>query len=241
MTKKFFTKDRISHFDIFDRHADEAIQQMRMRLKAGYAIDFQVHSTKYPRTLHADIPRKDVMGRFTLDSATEFLFGSCVHSLSAGLSYPHNAMPPDSFSHRNNSAEEFAQAFLLAQRLISERERMGSVWPLFEIFKSKTDEPMKIVNAYLEPIIKEAVEKQRKAPISEKPSAELDDDETVLDHLVKLTSGPFSCLYRILLKSTGIFQCTDPVLLKDETLNIMIAGRDTVSYHIRRLQFLVAC
>ena len=31
------------------------------------------------------------MSRFTLDSATEFLFGNCVESLSAGLPYPRNA------------------------------------------------------------------------------------------------------------------------------------------------------
>jgi hypothetical protein len=42
MTKKFFTKDRISHFDIFDRRAEEAIKQMRIRLREGHAFDFQV-------------------------------------------------------------------------------------------------------------------------------------------------------------------------------------------------------
>ena len=42
MTRPFFTKDRISHFENFDRHADEAIQQLKTRLNEGYAVDIQV-------------------------------------------------------------------------------------------------------------------------------------------------------------------------------------------------------
>jgi hypothetical protein len=130
------------------------------------------------------------MSRFTLDSATEFLLGSCVHSLSAGLPYPHNVSAPQSASFGTNTVHDFANAFLEAQIVISERERKGIVWPLYELFHNKTDKPMQIVNAYLEPIVKEALEKQKKAPVTSDKTTELDDDETVLDHLVKLTSGP---------------------------------------------------
>lgn len=42
MTRPFFSKDRIGHFDIFERHADDAIQQAKVRIHAGYAVDFQV-------------------------------------------------------------------------------------------------------------------------------------------------------------------------------------------------------
>jgi hypothetical protein len=42
MTRPFFSRERISHFDIFDRHAEEAISQMRERLKEGFPVDFQV-------------------------------------------------------------------------------------------------------------------------------------------------------------------------------------------------------
>lgn len=44
MTRPFFTKDRISHFDIFERHADEAIQLIKERLQATQAVDIQVIS-----------------------------------------------------------------------------------------------------------------------------------------------------------------------------------------------------
>lgn len=42
MTRPFFSKERISHFEIFGRHADEAIELMKTRLRSGHAIDFQV-------------------------------------------------------------------------------------------------------------------------------------------------------------------------------------------------------
>lgn len=42
MTRPFFSKDRISHFDIFGRHADDGIRFMKERFRAGYAVDFQV-------------------------------------------------------------------------------------------------------------------------------------------------------------------------------------------------------
>ena len=64
MTRPFFSRDRISHFELFDRHAgklvarvdvpampgtdplfipaEAALDKMSERLRAGYAIDFQV-------------------------------------------------------------------------------------------------------------------------------------------------------------------------------------------------------
>ncbi|KAH9936562.1 cytochrome P450 [Fomitopsis serialis] len=66
MTRPFFARDRITDFEIFARHADEAIAVIRAR--QGNPIDFQ-----------------DVLQRFTLDSSTEFLLGKCVNSLHALL------------------------------------------------------------------------------------------------------------------------------------------------------------
>jgi hypothetical protein len=51
MTRPFFTRDRVTHFDIFDKHAEEAIEKMKVRLKEGYSVDFQVHVVIRFRTL----------------------------------------------------------------------------------------------------------------------------------------------------------------------------------------------
>ena len=131
---------------------------------------------------------QDAIFRFTLDSATEFLFGSCVDSLSSDLPYPHNVNTPESRGRVTKAADDFAEAFAKAQYCISERECSGPVWPLYEIFTNNTDEPMKIVNAYIDPIIKDAVDKQREAP-HHNITEELGDDETLLDHLVKISTG----------------------------------------------------
>lgn len=42
MTRPFFSHDRIGHFNIFDRHAEHVITQLKSRLRAGYPVDFQV-------------------------------------------------------------------------------------------------------------------------------------------------------------------------------------------------------
>jgi len=141
---------------------------------------------------------QDLMLRFTLDSATEFMFGTCVHSLEAGLPYAHSvnssSLPPKTKSEA--AADTFAQAFLEAQELISGRERAGyPVWPLLELFGDKTKAPMDIVNAYIDPIIAEALEKKRDAELVENKtdkvegSDEIGEDETLLDHLVRDTNG----------------------------------------------------
>ena len=48
MTRPFFSKERISHFDIFESHADDAIQQTKDRVDAGFAVDFQASLSPSP-------------------------------------------------------------------------------------------------------------------------------------------------------------------------------------------------
>jgi hypothetical protein len=47
MTRPFFIKERVSDFDIFDRHADDAIHQLKARLREGHPVDVQVQLTPY--------------------------------------------------------------------------------------------------------------------------------------------------------------------------------------------------
>lgn len=42
MTRPFFSRDRISDFEIFEKHADDTIGQLKARLRQGYPVDFQV-------------------------------------------------------------------------------------------------------------------------------------------------------------------------------------------------------
>ncbi|KAJ7175781.1 cytochrome P450 [Mycena filopes] len=180
LSRPFFSRDRISHFDIFNRHADDVISLLKERMKAGYAVDFQ-----------------DLIGRFTMDSATEFLFGSCVNSLHASLPFPHNATftTPESDSARARAAMEFSAAFNESMLRIANRARIGWAWPLVEMWFDKTAEPMKIVSAYIDPIIHEAIEKKKLADslhgATEKTDLEdeMKEGATLLDELLNVTSA----------------------------------------------------
>jgi hypothetical protein len=88
-----------------------------------------------------------LIGRFTLDTATEFLVGENVDSLAGTLPYPHNVAA--SYPTQTTPADHFAKAFADAQYIISLRFKIGWIWPLLEIFEDKTKKPMKIVNAFL--------------------------------------------------------------------------------------------
>jgi hypothetical protein len=88
-----------------------------------------------------------VIARFTLDSASEFLFGKNVESLDGVLPYPHNVAP--AYNTHSIPADDFPKAFAEAQYIISERFNIGWPWPLLEIFEDKTKKPMKVVNAFL--------------------------------------------------------------------------------------------
>ncbi|KAI6117314.1 hypothetical protein EV401DRAFT_1969734 [Pisolithus croceorrhizus] len=43
MTRPFFNKDRVSHFDTFEKHTEDALSQAKAGLQEGYPVDFQVH------------------------------------------------------------------------------------------------------------------------------------------------------------------------------------------------------
>ena len=77
MTRPFFSKDRISHFETIDVHAADAIKQIKARMKQGYAVDVQVSVGAIHRQLFLT-SIQDAVARFTLDSAAESFLGMFV-------------------------------------------------------------------------------------------------------------------------------------------------------------------
>ncbi|KAF9236404.1 cytochrome P450 [Melanogaster broomeanus] len=197
MTRPFFTRDRISDFDIFEKHAEDAIKQIRIRLGDGYPVDFQ-----------------DAVSRFTLDSATEFLFGKDVCSLSAGLIYPPSSPLSKDSKFLNHPANRFAHAFSASQIAAALRSNYGSSWRFFEFWQDQVQQYTKVLFEFIDPIFADTLAKKHALKGNdvltvEHEAKEAEEGETLLEHLVNYTE--------------------DPTVVKDETLNIMIAGRDTTA------------
>ncbi|KAF9523243.1 cytochrome P450 [Crepidotus variabilis] len=173
MSRAYFSRDRISHFDNFEKHASDALNKEEKRLGEGYAFDFQ-----------------DLVARFTLDSATQFLFGYDVQSLSAGLPYPASAAQLNTEQFLNRPSNKFVNAFAEDQYKSLQRTKRGKLWTPMEFWKDEVKPFRKIVDAYT----------SRK----EKPSNPNGDDEgsndTLLEDLIEQTQGNW-CLRFLTLSS----------------------------------------
>lgn len=92
--------------------------------------------------------------------------------------------------------ERFAHAFSEAQSVISERTRLGLIWPFWEMRRNRCAEPMEVVRAFIEPILEDVVQKKKdkKDDLDTGASGidEIGENDTLLDHLVKLTDGTLS-------------------------------------------------
>ncbi|KDR74434.1 hypothetical protein GALMADRAFT_141472 [Galerina marginata CBS 339.88] len=201
MTRPFFTRERITDFDNFEVHADRALKLAKARVAEGLAIDFQ-----------------DLVSRFTLDSATQFLFGHDVESLSAGLPYSASSKIPNSDEFLNHPSNVFVDAFLEGQTTASLRTRMGPNWPLSEFWEDKIKPLRKVMDGFTEPLLLQALANKKIA--SEKDIKVDDDAATLLSHLVQHTQ--------------------DVDVLKDELINLLVAGRDTTACTLTYAFYMLA-
>ncbi|PBK71210.1 cytochrome P450 [Armillaria solidipes] len=191
MTRPFFNKERISDFDNFERHAVSTITQIKARLREGYPVDFQ-----------------DVVARFTLDSATEFLFGKDVDSISAGLPYPAGSPLGDNLHFVNHPSNAFVKAFAEAQVQNMIRVKSGASWPLREIFGDKVKPLRKVLDDFIQPLLSDGYERKTKGVKSVESEKKL-YDMTLLDRLVE--------------------EADDPKVVQDELVNVLVAGRDSTA------------
>ncbi|KAF7782846.1 hypothetical protein Agabi119p4_2222 [Agaricus bisporus var. burnettii] len=191
ITRPFFSRERISDFDIFDRHVEDALKRANERLAEGYPIDFQ-----------------DLVSRFTLDSATEFLFNNDVCSLSAGLPYPAIPSPfakQNSETFQNHPSNSFVTAFIGGQDQIAARSRSGSFWPLKELLGDVIVPLRKEVDKFVDPFVQKGLRRKQ----DNEAGLKANDNETLLDYLIQ--------------------QTPDLEVIKDELVNLLVASRDTTA------------
>ncbi|KAJ7062674.1 cytochrome P450 monooxygenase pc-3 [Mycena amicta] len=201
MTRPYFSRERITDFDTFDRHAKDVLDRVTARLNEGYPIDIQ-----------------DVVARFAVDSATEFLFGVSVDSILAGLAYPQSAhlTSPEFLDHPSNA---FVTSFIEGQRLNIDRMRFGSRWQLGEFWKDLIHPHREVMDSFIEPIVQRALNEKARREAS---GANIEEKEatTLLTHLTKDTQ--------------------DVGVIRDEILNMLVAGRDTSAAAITLSIYMLA-
>ena len=178
MTRPFFNKDKIAHFDIFDRHADDILRQAKARLAQGFPIDFQ-----------------DMIARFTLDSATEFLFGHDVNSAGAGLPYPPSSPLANSKQFLEHPSNKFVEAFGEGQNLMALRSRVGgSAWRLYEFWQDKIAPNRKVVDGFVRDILDDPAFARQDIEAKTGAAAKPGDNDTLLHHLLNHTQGELPTL-----------------------------------------------
>ena len=152
----------------------------------------------------AEVDLQVLFFRLTLDSACEFLFGESVDSQLAAL--PSNVgVPPKGGLRRDEKV--FAAAFDLGQKYLATRARfMDKYWLVNNAEFRRT---CKTVHDFIDYFVKLALNKEFKEKEMEKGNIVRKDRYVFLDALVRETR--------------------DPIELRSQLLNILLAGRDTTA------------
>lgn len=118
-----FVKDQVADLSMVDRHIGDLMALIRPYAQAGTTIDLQ-----------------PIFLRFTLDSATEFLFNQST----------------DTLSHPGPKEKAFSEAFQLALNDIATAFRMGPFWRLRRT-NAKVLEAYKVCRSYVDQFVDNAM------------------------------------------------------------------------------------
>ncbi|OAX37739.1 cytochrome P450 monooxygenase CYP63 [Rhizopogon vinicolor AM-OR11-026] len=201
LARPFFTRNRISDFALFEKYASHTIDVLSRMALHDEPCDVQ-----------------DLFARFTIDAASDFLFGENLDTLSKRLPAPSSGSQSDRGSATDDSWGTFAQAFEAAQRIITMRARTGSIWPVFELFEDKTAPHVEIIKRWLDPLVKKTLE--HKAAAQKVGRWSTMEDKTFLEHLADSTE--------------------DAGMIRDQLLNILLAARDTTACLLTYVTYFMA-
>ena len=153
IARPFFATDRVSDLDLFEKHTQKAINIM-LNTDSRDSLDFE-----------------DLIARFTVDVASEFLFGENLNTLS----------------FENNGFSSFTNAFMGIQHLIRTRVTLGDFWPLLELFKDKSEKNKRVIRSWVDPLVVRAVRIQKE--MKEKGQTVNPNECTFLEYLATTTQG----------------------------------------------------
>jgi Cytochrome P450 len=117
---------------------------------------------------------QDLYSRFTMDAASEFLFGKNLDTLTYG----------------REDVDSFAKAFEDIQQVIVNRGAMGRIWPLFDIFYDKALPYADAIRRWLDPIMQQVLEHKKNTKRTGRGSDV--NQSSFLEYLADSSDGKFS-------------------------------------------------
>lgn len=153
IARPFFATDRVSDLDLFEKNAQKVINVM-LNADPNESLDLE-----------------DLFARFTVDTASEFLFGENLNTLSFG----------------NDGFHSFTHSFMDIQAILLNRSLLGNFWPLLELFVDKTAGHQKVIRGWVDPLVVRAVQIQKE--MKEKGQTVDPNDCTFLEYLATTTQG----------------------------------------------------
>ncbi|CAE6505782.1 unnamed protein product [Rhizoctonia solani] len=186
MARPFFERERVVDQSHFIRHT------VRLKSLLGVLADGD----------NSSFDIQDLFSRYTMDFTTDFLFGLNSRTM----------VPPHLITKESG---ELMSAFDALRKAASTRIRIGSNWPLFELFLDRMKGPRQTVDAYIMPIVKEAMERKQVAT-----QGEDDGTNTFLEYLVTVSD--------------------DPSLIRDTLVSFLLAGRDTSASLLTFVTYVLA-
>ncbi|KAJ7573004.1 cytochrome P450, partial [Mycena floridula] len=186
--RPFFARERISDFNALEKHWERTLAVISSSQLAHKACEAQ-----------------DLHSRFTLDAASEFLFGRNLDTLSATLPQPGRIGPKGSATE--DSWGSFVQAFEMAQQVATRRSRIGYFFPLFELTGDANEGHSTTIRTWIDPLVQRALQDNR--DVKKAGITQTIGDLNFLQHLADSTD--------------------DPIFIRDQLLNVLLAARDTTA------------
>ena len=188
---------------------------MRPQFARDQVSDLDLEEEHVQNLMRAIVPNTDgwtdtldlqvLFFRLTLDSATEFLFGESVDSQLVGLP----GYVKDHTRDESQNEEVFAAAFDKGQSVLATRTRMQGLYWLYnpqDFKKSCTD-----CHAFIDHFVRLALSKDLPGSIEKNADAEKGKKEKY-----------------VFLEALAA-ETRDPIELRSQMLNILLAGRDTTA------------
>ncbi|KAF5319303.1 hypothetical protein D9619_008466 [Psilocybe cf. subviscida] len=201
IARPFFAKERIRDFETFEKYTSKTLSILSTLSYKHEACDVQ-----------------DLYARFSLDTASYFLFGRNLDTLSASLPIPGVTGAGPKGSATNDAWGSFSHAFDMCQINASDSGRIGRFWPLFELFKDKNEEHARAIRQFLDPLVQDAIAK--KQVTDKEGSANSIADKNFLQHLADSTSNPS--------------------LIRDQLLSMLLASRDSTACALTYVTYFLA-